>query len=126
MGRGLHRGSVLNKGVMGGQSGRKDQDSDFIPHLPLPRATASVMGTWPDLIQHFGQSLLFPGFIVKQALVQHSLPVKHPVGLVRSLWVELEQLEPTEAQWEGEGTEVWEENWVSGAEPGVFHGTVFH
>ncbi|KAK1327334.1 hypothetical protein QTO34_019203 [Cnephaeus nilssonii] len=42
----------------------------------------------------------FPLVHLKQALVLHSLPVKHPVGLVRSLWVELEQLEPREAQWE--------------------------
>ncbi|XP_036291918.1 ral guanine nucleotide dissociation stimulator-like [Pipistrellus kuhlii] len=68
------------------------------PQEQLLKATASVMGTWPDLIQHFGQPLLFPGFIVKQTLVLHSLPVKCPVGLVRSLWVELQQQEPTEAQ----------------------------
>nr|KAF6329006.1 hypothetical protein mPipKuh1_008324 [Pipistrellus kuhlii] len=66
----------------------------------LTRAMASVMGTWPDLIQHFGQPLIFPGIIMEQTLVLHSLPVKHLVGLVRSLWVELDELEPTEAQWE--------------------------
>lgn len=79
------------------------------------------MGTWPDLI-HFSQPLLFPGFKMKQALVLHSLPVKHPVGLIKSLWVELDQLEPTEEQWEGEGTAVWEEDGVSGAGVGCFMG----
>lgn len=100
---------------MGGQSGRKDQDSDFAAHLPLPRATASVMGTWPDRVQYLGQPLLCPWFILKQALVLHKLPAPHPVGLVRSLWVELAHLEPTKAQWEGEGAAVWEDDWESGA-----------
>nr|KAF6329004.1 hypothetical protein mPipKuh1_008322 [Pipistrellus kuhlii] len=89
----------------------------FLEEL-LTRATASVMGTWPDLIQHFGQPLLFPGFIVKQTLVLHSLPVKCPVGLVRSLWVELQQQEPTEAQWEElKHTQEPEEGPAPGLEP---------
>lgn len=99
---------------MGGQSGRKDQDSDSAAHLPLFRATASMMGTWPDRLQYLGQPLISPWFLLKEALVLHSRPAPHPVGLVRSLWVELAHLEPTEAQWEGEGTAVGEDDWGSG------------
>lgn len=99
---------------MEGQSGRKDEDSDFTAHLPLLRATASVMGSWPDRVCYLGQPLLAPWFTLKQALVLHCLPAPHSVGLVRSLWVELEHLEPTEAQWEGEGSAVWEDDWLSG------------
>ncbi|XP_036171768.1 ral guanine nucleotide dissociation stimulator-like [Myotis myotis] len=71
----------------------------FLDEL-LTRATASVMDTWPDQAQYLGQPLLSPWFSLKQALVLHSRPAPHPVGLVRSLWVELAHLEPTEAQWE--------------------------
>uniref|UniRef100_G1QDT5 Ras-GEF domain-containing protein n=1 Tax=Myotis lucifugus TaxID=59463 RepID=G1QDT5_MYOLU len=84
----------------------------FLDEL-LTRATASVMGTWPDRVQYLGQPLLSPWFTLKEALVLHSRPAPHPVGLVRSLWVELEHLEPTEAQWEGAGV-FWGQNSLKG------------
>lgn len=101
---------------MGGPCQRKDQDSDSAALLP-PRAVASVMGTWPDQIQYFGQSLVLPWFTLKQAFVQGNLPASHPMGRVLSLWVELEHLEPTVAELEGEGTAVWEDGragWAQG------------
>ncbi|XP_059515146.1 ral guanine nucleotide dissociation stimulator-like [Myotis daubentonii] len=108
---------------MGGQSGRKDQESDSAAHLPLPRATASVMGTRLDQVQYLGQPLLSPWFLLKQALVLHSRPAPHPVGFVRSLWVELAHLEPTEAQGEEPPPELKrtpepEEGPAPGLEPG--------
>ncbi|XP_023602438.1 ral guanine nucleotide dissociation stimulator-like [Myotis lucifugus] len=75
-------------------------DRGDTPQEQLAKATACVMGTWPDRVQYLGQPLLSPWFILKQALVLHSRPAPHPVGLVRSLWVDLAHLEPTEAQWE--------------------------
>nr|KAF6269424.1 hypothetical protein mMyoMyo1_011249 [Myotis myotis] len=93
-----------------------------IPHI-CTLATASMMGTWPDQAQYLGQPLLSPWFIVKQALVLHSRPAPHPVGLVRSLWVELAHLEPTEAQGEEPPPELKrtpepEEGPAPGLEPG--------
>uniref|UniRef100_G1NZD6 Ras-GEF domain-containing protein n=1 Tax=Myotis lucifugus TaxID=59463 RepID=G1NZD6_MYOLU len=90
-------------------------DRGDTPQEQLAKATASVMGTWPDRVQYLGQPLIAPWFTLKEALVLHSRPAPHPVGLVRSLWVELAHLEPTEAQWEGEGTAVGEDDWGSGA-----------
>ncbi|KAK1332865.1 hypothetical protein QTO34_006396 [Cnephaeus nilssonii] len=86
-------------------------------------ATASVMGTWLDRVQYFGHPLLSSWFIMKQALVLHSLPTPHPVGLVKSFWVELEHLEPIEAQWEEPPPELKhtpepEEGPVPGLQPG--------
>nr|KAF6430157.1 hypothetical protein HJG59_015273 [Molossus molossus] len=66
----------------------------------LKRAVASVTGAWPGQIQYVGQPLLLPWFTLKQALVQGHLPASHPLGHVLSLWVELEHLEPTEAELE--------------------------
>lgn len=71
------------------------------------------MGTWPDRLQYSDQPLLAPWFLLKEALVLHSRPAPCMVGLVRSLWVELAHLEPTEAQWEGEGTAVLDDDWWS-------------
>lgn len=88
---------------MGGQSGRKDRDSDFTAHLPLPRAIASMVGTWLDQVQGFGQPLPFAWFEVEQALVPINYPASHLVGHAQNLGVELEHLEPTEATQEGEG-----------------------
>ncbi|XP_036137277.1 ral guanine nucleotide dissociation stimulator-like [Molossus molossus] len=70
------------------------------PQDQLKKAVASVMGAWPDQIQYFGRPLLLPWFTLKQALVQGHLPASHPLGHVLSLWVELEHLEPTEAELE--------------------------
>ncbi|XP_036118349.1 ral guanine nucleotide dissociation stimulator-like [Molossus molossus] len=75
-------------------------DQGDTPQDQLKKAVASVMGAWPDQIQYVGQPLLLPWFTLKQALVQGHLPASHPLGHVLSLWVELEQLEPTEAELE--------------------------
>ncbi|XP_059516687.1 ral guanine nucleotide dissociation stimulator-like isoform X1 [Myotis daubentonii] len=98
-------------------------DRDDTPQEQLAKATASVMGTWPDRVQYLGQPLLSPWFLLKQALVLHSRPAPHPVGLVRSLWVELAHLEPTEAQGEEPPPELKrtpepEEGPAPGLEPG--------
>uniref|UniRef100_G1Q1Q1 Ras-GEF domain-containing protein n=1 Tax=Myotis lucifugus TaxID=59463 RepID=G1Q1Q1_MYOLU len=89
-------------------------DQGDTPQEQLAKATACVMGTWPDRVQYLGQHLFSSWFIVRQALVLHSRPAPHLVGLVRSLWVELAHLEPTEAQWEGEGTAVGGQNPLKG------------
>lgn len=99
---GLHRGSDLNKCAMGGQSGRKDQDSDSAAHLPLPRAFAAMVGTWLDHVQGLGQPLPFAGFEGEQALVPVNSPASHLVGHAQSLWLALQHLEPTEATQQGE------------------------
>nr|KAF6429769.1 hypothetical protein HJG59_009073 [Molossus molossus] len=75
-------------------------DQGDTPQDQLKKAVASVMGAWPDQIQYVGQPLLLPWFTLKQALVQGHLPASHPLGHVPSLWVELEHLEPTEAELE--------------------------
>nr|KAF6430180.1 hypothetical protein HJG59_015532 [Molossus molossus] len=75
-------------------------DQGDTPQDQLKKAVASVMGAWPDQIQYVGQPLLLPWFTLKQALVQGHLPASHPLGHVLSLWVELEHLEPTEAELE--------------------------
>lgn len=82
--------------------------SDSAAHLPPRRAIASEMGTWPDQLQYFGQPLLVPWFQVKQAFVQVSFPASRREGRVQILCVELEDLEPSKAELEGEGTAVWE------------------
>lgn len=71
--------------------------------LPLPRAIASMMGTWPDQVQDFGRALHFPWFQLKQASVQIHLFASHHVACAHLVWIELENLEPTEAMPEGEG-----------------------
>lgn len=63
-----------------------------------------MVGTWPDRVQYCGQPLLLPWSKLKRALVQVDSPVSHLVGHVHLLWVELENLEPSEAELEGEGT----------------------
>lgn len=99
--RGPHRGSVSNKSAMGGQSGRKDRNSDLPAHLPLPSAIASSVGTSLDHVQDLGQPLPFPLVEAEQALVPINSPASRLVGHAQNL--ELEHLEPTEATREGEG-----------------------
>ncbi|KAF6321277.1 hypothetical protein mRhiFer1_008414 [Rhinolophus ferrumequinum] len=67
----------------------------------LPGAIASMVGTWPDRVQYCGQPLLLPWSKLKRALVQVDSPVSHLGGHVHLLWVELENLEPSEAELEG-------------------------
>lgn len=86
---------------MGGQSARKDRNSDLTAHLPLPRAIAWIVGTWLDHVQDFGQPLPFLLLEAEQALVSIHSPASHLVGHAQNL--ELEHLEPTEATREGEG-----------------------
>lgn len=62
------------------------------------------MGTWPDRVQYCGQPVLLPWSKLKRALVQVDSPASYLVGHVHLLWVELEHVEPTEAELEGEGT----------------------
>lgn len=61
------------------------------------------MGTWPGQVQGFGRALRFPWFQLKQASVQANFPAPHHNHL---LWMELAQLEPTEAMPKGEGNAV--------------------
>lgn len=100
---GLHRASDLSKCAMGGQSGRKDQDSDSAAHLPLPRAFAAMVGTWLDQVQGLGQPLPFARFEVEQALVPLNSSASHLVHHAQNLCLQLQHLEPTEATPQGEG-----------------------
>lgn len=86
---------------MGGKRGRKDRNSDLTAHLPLPRAIASMVGTWLDQVQGLEQPLPFAFLELEQALVPITSPASHLVGHAQKL--ELGHLEPTEATQEGEG-----------------------
>lgn len=107
-GAGLEARSQTGKGATGGQCGRRDQDPDCRPTASPPRAVASTVGTWPDQVQVCGRPLRLPGSQLKRALVRVSVPASNLGDHVHLLWVELDHLEPTEAELEGEGTEVWE------------------
>lgn len=102
MGGGRHKGLVPNKGALGGQCVSKDQDSDSAAYLPLPRAIASTVRSWPDQVQGFGRALRFPWFQLKQASVQANFPAPHHADHNHLLWMELEHLEPTQAMLKGE------------------------
>ena len=43
-----HRSPGSCGGALGRQCGRKGQASDSAAHLPIPRAIASILGTWLD------------------------------------------------------------------------------
>lgn len=109
-GRGRHRGLVPNKGAVGGQCGRKDQDPDSAAHLPSPRAIAFMLWGWPDEVKGLGQTLHFPCLEPKKAYVQVDFPDSCHVGHAHLVWIKLEHLEPTEAtqMW---GAIVWQEDW---------------
>lgn len=107
---GRQRGPEPNKGAMGGQCGRKGQDSDSAVHLPPSRAIASMVGLWPDQVQNLGQLLFFPWFKLKQGFVQVNSPASQLMDHVLLPWAKLEHLEPPEAQLEGEGTTIWEDH----------------
>lgn len=80
------------------------------------------METWPDLIQHFGQPLLFSGFKVKQALLLQS-----PFQTLDGPHNYLDGVGATRAYrgtCEGEGIVGRLEDWVSTVRGGVFHGTL--
>ncbi|CAK6441416.1 unnamed protein product [Pipistrellus nathusii] len=65
--------------------------------LLLTGAMASTVGTWPDQVQGFGRALRFPWFQLKQA----NFPAPHHTDYNHLLWMELAQLEPTEAKPKG-------------------------
>nr|KAF6429743.1 hypothetical protein HJG59_009061 [Molossus molossus] len=75
-------------------------DQGDTPQDQLKKAIASMVGIWPDQVQGFGQPRRFPGCKVKQAFVQINFPASYQVGYTHLLWVELEHLEPTEAELE--------------------------
>lgn len=51
--------------------------------------------------------------------MQFSCPASHLLGRIPLLWVELEHLEPTEAELEGEGPAVWEDVLGRCSQPGI-------
>ncbi|KAK1339668.1 LOW QUALITY PROTEIN: hypothetical protein QTO34_018222 [Cnephaeus nilssonii] len=83
-------------------------DQRDTPQDQIKKAIASMMGIWPDQVQGFGRALHFPWFQLKQASV-HFL-ASHHVARAHLVWIELENLEPTEAMPEGEGPAVWEDD----------------
>lgn len=108
---GRQRGPEPNKGAMGGQYGRKNQDSDSAVHLPPSRAIASMVGIWPDQVQNLGQLLFCPWFKLKQGFVRVNSLASQLVDHVCP--PSLGQAGASGAcrgTAEGEGTAIWEDD----------------
>ncbi|XP_054584162.1 ral guanine nucleotide dissociation stimulator-like [Eptesicus fuscus] len=95
------------------------------PQDQVIKAIASIVGTWLDHVQDFGQPLPFPLVEAEQALLPINSPASRLVGHAQNL--ELEHLEPTEATREGPHPEIQsspepEEGPAQGPEPGPGRG----
>lgn len=69
-----------------------------------------MVGIWPDQVQNLGQLLFFLWFKLKQGFVQVNSPASQLMDHVLLPWIKLEHLELPEAQLEGEGTAIWEDD----------------
>ena len=70
-------------------------------------------------MRYFGQPLLYPWLILKQAFVEVSFPAANLVSLMQAIPLEVEHPGSNEAKLEGEGTAVLEGDpewgvWVQG------------
>ncbi|CAK6435329.1 unnamed protein product [Pipistrellus nathusii] len=80
------------------------KDQGDTPQDQVIKAMASMVRTWLNLVQSFGQPLPFALLEVEQALVPIKSPASHLLGQIQNL--ELEHLEPTEATHQGPHTEI--------------------
>ncbi|XP_023382822.1 ral guanine nucleotide dissociation stimulator-like isoform X1 [Pteropus vampyrus] len=85
-------------------------DQSDTPQDQVKKAIASMVGIWPDQVQNLGQLLFFLWFKLKQGFVQVNSPASQLMDHVLLPWIKLEHLELPEAQLEGEGTAIWEDD----------------
>ncbi|CAK6435313.1 unnamed protein product [Pipistrellus nathusii] len=75
------------------------KDQGDTPQDQVIKVIASLVGTWLEQVQGFGQHLPFALLEVEQALVPIKSPASHLLGQTQN--PELEHLEPTEATHQG-------------------------